>query len=217
MKNSFKTIWRSTTENAIWIFYAINTLFTVTDVILFYMTIITVVGMILYYVNAFLTLDDSADTPQERDALGLVLRKLWRITEANGIWLACGISAVFYLEGQLFIYSLIMTCFSFGLFYMYAYNTIEYAPIDVASIPPFSWRTFGKNLWTITEANILTVASTFSLLLFVTGQALVQTAIIVGIGFLLFYVDAYRAYLVPEEDEGSEATNLTVAPDDPSE
>lgn len=197
MNNSFKKIWRGTTENAIWIFYAINTLFTVTDHILFYMTIITVVGIILYYVNAFLTMDASTIVPTARDPFGLILRKLWLITEANGVWLACGISAVFYLEGQLFIYSLIMTLLSFVLFYTYAYSTTEYVPIDFASLPPFAVRTFIKNLWAITENNILTIAATLSLLLFVTGQAFVQTAIIVGIGSLLFYINAYRAYLVP--------------------
>lgn len=200
MNNSFKKIWQSTTENAIWIFYAINTLFTVTDNILFYMTIITVVGIILYYVNTFSTMDASAPEPTARDPLGLLLRKLWLITEANGVWLACGISAVFYLEGQLFIYSLIMTLLSFVLFYIHAYSTTEYVPIDFASLPPFTLRTFGENLRAITENNILMIASTLSLLLYVTGQAFVQTAIIVGIGSILFYVNAYRAYLVPNTD-----------------
>lgn len=208
MPNSFRKIWRSTTENAIWIFYAINTLFTVTDHILFYMTIITVVGMFLYYVNAFLTGEASSDTTP-RDSFAVVTHKLWRITEANSVWLACGISAVFYLEGQIFIYSLILTLLSFVLFYTHAYSTTEYAPINFASLPKFTWRSFGKNLWAITESNILTVAGTLSLLLFVTGQAFVHTAIIVFVGFILFYIDGYRAYLVPvadnNADEGSSA------------
>jgi hypothetical protein len=110
---------------------------------------------------------------------------------------------VFYLEGMLFIYSLIMTLLSFVLFYTYAYETTEYVPIDYASLPPFTWRTFGKNLWAITENNILTIAATISLLLFVTGEAFVQTAIIVVVGTILFYVNAYRAYLVPDTNATS--------------
>jgi hypothetical protein len=192
-------IWRSTTENAIWIFYAINTLFTVTDTILLYMTIITVVGMILYYVNAFITLEDtSADEAgaQRIDWL-LFLRKIWRITEANGIWLACGVSAIFYLEGMLFIYSTIMTIIGFGLFYIYAYQTTElYDPATMQL--RHDMRTIAQNLWKITEANILTVAGTISLLLFVTGSALVSTSVFVGIGFVMFYIDAYRLILSEE-------------------
>jgi hypothetical protein len=192
-------IWRSTTENAIWIFYAINTLFTVTDTILLYMTIITVVGMILYYVNAFITLEDtSADEAgaQRIDWL-LFLRKIWRITEANGIWLACGVSAIFYLEGMLFIYSTIMTILGFGLFYIYAYQTTELYDPATMQLRHDS-RTIAQNLWKITEANILTVAGTISLLLFVTGSALVSTSVFVGIGFVMFYIDAYRLILSEE-------------------
>lgn len=205
---SLSTIWRSTTENAIWIFYAINTLFTVTDTILMYTTIITVVGMILYYVNAFLTMEETASDEERAQGIDwlLFVRKIWRITEANGIWLACGVSAIFYLEGMLFIYSTIMTILGFGLFYIYAYQTTElYDPATMQL--HHDMRTIAKNLWKITEANILTVAGTISLLLYVTGSALVSTSIFVGLGFVLFYVDAYRLIL------SEEATSTTDADD----
>jgi hypothetical protein len=217
ISSTVKKIWRSTTENAIWIFYAINTLFSVTGTALLYMTIITVVGMIIYYANAFMTLDDAVYTKSEPDSWGLFARKIWRITVANGIWLACGISVIYYLTGPLLQYSLIMTILGFGLFYMYAYETLEYVEIDYSSLPVVSWHIFGQRLWEITEANILTIGGSLSLLLYVTNKALIQTTIFVSIGMVLFYMDAYRAYLVPDYPDAESShdnSSDTVKPDE---
>lgn len=196
MNASINKLWWSTTKNAIWIFYAVNMLFSVSDIMLLYLTILTGVGMAMYYINAFSTLDAVASDTQVRDSWGLFARKVWDITQANGLWLACGISAIFYLEGRLFIYSSIMTTLGFGLFYVYAYKTSTYTPLQREHVPPFSWGTFAKRLWRITEANILSIASTISLLLYVSGYALIQTAIFVSIGLILFYMHAYRSALI---------------------
>jgi len=216
MIRSFKQIWQRTTENAIWICYAIAMIFSMSGNEQLYMSLITVGGLLLYYYDAITSPStpsepfdtDTSDVPTNRASFGLVVRKLWRITEANGIWLAMGISAIYYLEGPLFIYTTIMTIIGFGLFYVYAYQTLEYVPIDFSALPAFSWRTFAKNMWNITESNILTIASSLSLMLYVAGKALVLTTIFVSIGFVLFYIDAYRVYLLPTDDESPEVSPI---------
>ena len=204
MNASVKKFWYGTILNATTIFCAIATLFSVNGTILFYLSLITAAGLILYYYEAVTTepqrsteSDSSAVAPGS-DNGALIARKLWRITEANGIWIAMSVCTIYALEGTLAIITICFTVLGFALYYIYSYPTIELHIIDFAALPPFSWRTFAKNMWTITEANALTVAGSLSLLLYVSGQALMYNALFVTVGFVLFYIDAYRPYLKPE-------------------
>lgn len=194
MNATLKKFWRTTTENAIWIFYTINALFSVSDVVLLYMTTITIIGVILYYANALITLSLEPNMRHTRDSWQIILDRLWRITEANGLRLTMSISAIFYLEGQLFTNALIMTLISFILFYTYAYETMPYLPAHAVSKPQFNWGTFLRTLWSITELNVLIIVGALSLFLFVNDKTLPYTATAIGIGMVLFYRDEYRAY-----------------------
>lgn len=196
------TIWTSTTRNAVTIFNAINVLFTVSDVTFMLMTAVTVTGLLLYYYNAFRTLPkrEEGEGEEYHFDFGLFLRKIWRITEANGIFLSCGLAALFCLEGRIFYESTATTALGYGLFYTYAYQGIEvYDPADMKLTHTFS--EFMHNLWKITERNIFTVAATLSVLLYVSGTPLITTAICISFGFVLLYVDGYRLILSEEADD----------------
>lgn len=192
-------VWKSTGEHAIWIFYAINALLTVSDTTLLYLTILTALAIIVYYVNSlvikYATIDALSSAPWQID-WHLVWRKIVHITEANSIVFACGIAALSYLEDDLFVYSTILTSLGFTLHYIYSYTTVE--PHATPDTFPHSMATVLTNVWKITEQNILTVVGTASLLLYVTGQDLIETAVILGIGFVLFYIDQYKALLASE-------------------
>ncbi|MFM2309598.1 MAG: hypothetical protein RLY87_1720 [Chloroflexota bacterium] len=196
------TIWTSTTRNAVTIFNAINVLFTVSDVTFMLLTALTVTGLLLYYYNAFRTLPkrEEGEGEEYHFDFGLFLRKIWRVTEANGIFLSCGLAALFCLEGRVFYESTATTALGYGLFYTYAYQGIEvYDPKDMKLTHTFS--AFLHNLWKITERNIFTVAATLSVLLYVSGTPLITTAICISVGFVLLYVDGYRLILSEEADE----------------
>ena len=200
------TIWTSTTRNAVTIFNSINVLFTVSDTTRLLMMALTVTGLLLYYYNAFRTLpkQDDGEGEEYHFDVGLFLRKVWRVTEANGIFLSCGLAALFCLDGRIFWESLATTVLGYGLFYSYAYQGIEvYDPADM-KITHNAFAFLG-NLWKITERNIFTVAATISVLLYVSGTPLVTTAISISCGFVLLYVDGYRLILSEEADDRREA------------
>lgn len=161
------------------------------------MTIITFIGITLYYLNAILRHEPRTHTMPTRNSWRVMMHKLWYITQANGIYLAIGISAVFYLEGRLFINAVIMTIVGFSLFYIYAYETTPNPPYPQSDNSPFTWRTFLRSFWSITETNILFVAGAVSLLLYVTGKPLLYTAVCLAIGFVMFYRDAFATYYFP--------------------
>lgn len=197
MQSPYQRIWRSTTENAIWICYAINTLFSLNGTMLWNVTTLTVIGIVLYYVHGMQRREPVNDVKPARDTWRMVAQKLWHITQANGIYLAIGISAIFYLEGRLFVNAVIMTIIGYTLFYIYAYDTIQSLPQSQSETLPFAWRPFLRNFWSITEANILFLAGALSLLLYVTGKPLFYTALYLGIGFIMFYRDALATYSFP--------------------
>jgi len=205
--NAASTIWTSTTRNAVTIFNAINVLFTVSDTTLFLMMALTVTGLLLYYYNAFRTLPkrEEGEGEEYHFDFGLFLRKVWRITEANGIFLSCGLAALFCLEGRIFYESAATTALGYGLFYTYAYQGIEvYDPAEMKlthTLPAFL-----HNLWKVTERNIFTVAATISVLLYVSGTPLITTALCISFGFVLLYVDGYRLILSEEADERKAAS-----------
>lgn len=200
------TIWTSTTKSAVTIFNAINVLFTVSETTLQIMIAVTVTGLLLYYYNAFRTLPkrEVVEGEEYHFDFGLFMRKIWRVTEANGIFLACGLAALFCLEGRIFYESAATTALGYGLFYAYAYQGIEvYNPADMKlthTVPAFF-----RNLWKITERNIFTVAATISVLLYVSGTPLITTAICISIGFILLYVDGYRLILSEEAEDRKDA------------
>lgn len=192
-------IWKSTGEHAIWIFYAINALLTVSDTTLLYLTIITALAIIIYYVNSLFVRYRTSDidiASRWRVDWGIFWRKIQHITESNSIVFACGIAALSYLDGQLFINSTILTSLGFTLHYIHSYTVVE--PHTLPDTFPHSLAMVLTTIWQITEEHILTVIGTASLLLYVTGTALIETAIILGIGFVLFYVDQYKAILASE-------------------
>jgi len=202
------TIWTSTTRNAVTIFNAINVLFTVSQTTLHLMSAMTITGLLLYYYNAFRSRpkQEEGESEEYHFDFGLFLRKIWRITEANGIFLSCGLAALFCLSGSIFWESLATTTIGYGLFYAYSYQGIEvFDPADMHM--PHSIPEFLHNIWKITERNIFTVAATLSVLLYVSGTPLITTAISISFGFVLLYVDGYRLILKEEADERREATS----------
>lgn len=198
-KRILALIWKSTSEHAIWIFYAINALLTVSDTTLLYLTIITGLAIIIYYVNFLFVryrTSDTAMTSNWHMDWGVFWRKIQHITESNSIVFACGIAALSYLDGQLFINSTILTSLGFTLHYIHSYTVTE--PHPQPATFPHTFPMVITTIWKITEQNILTVIGASSLLLYVTGTALIETAIILSIGFVLFYIDQYKAMLASE-------------------
>lgn len=192
-------LWKSTGEHAVFIFFAINALLTVSDTTLLYLTIMTLLAILLYYVNTlFIRYRENPPPPVEWDDIDwhLVLRKVQHITEANSMTFAGGIAALSYLDGTLFVYSTILTSVGFTLHYIYSYTMTKPHPQPAQF--PHSLRTVLANLWQITLKNIFTVVGTIALLLYVTGSTLVQTVVILGIGFALFYVNQYRILIAEE-------------------
>lgn len=198
-KRILALIWKSTGEHAIWIFYAINALLTVSDTTLLYLTIITALAITIYYVNSLFTkLTGSTQSIPTKWTFDwrVSLHKIQHITAENGIVFACGIAALSHLDGQLFINSTILTSLGFTLHYINSYTEVE--PYPQPDTFPHDVRMIVATIWRITEQNILTVIGTSSLLLYVTGMALIETAVILGIGFVLFYIDQYKAILADE-------------------
>ena len=208
MKTALRIIWQSTTENATYICTALFTLLFVSGKTLLAMGALTVLSFVLYYygaikANASHTSEES--TPDATPAFDtrLFLRKIWRITVTNAIWIAMAFAAIYWVQGVFVTYTIIVTIVSYVLYYIYAYRTMEYVEIDYSALPPFSWRTFAKNMWEITTKNILTIVSVISLVLYVAGKALFVTTILVIVGLVFFYIDAYRAYLLPKDEESA--------------
>lgn len=192
-------LWKSTGEHAVFIFYAINALLTVSDTTLIYLTIMTLLAILLYYFNTlFIRYRENPPPPIEWDDIDwyLVLRNVQHITESNSMTFAGGIAALSYLEGTLFIYSAILTSVGFTLHYIYSYTMTK--PHQRAPHFPHSFRTMLHNIWKITKNNIFTVVGTVVLLLYVSGNTFVQTVIIIGTGFILFFVNQYRILIADE-------------------
>lgn len=211
MKTTLRIIWQSTTENATYICAALFTLLFVSGKTLLVMGALTLLSFVLYYYGAIKANATQASEASEESApeekpdfdTGLFLRKLWRITVTNAIWIAMAFAAIYWVKGVFMTYTIIVTIVSYVLYYFYAYRTMEYVEIDYSALPPFSWRTFAKNMWEITAKNILTIVSVVSLVLYVAGTALFVTTILVVVGLAFFYVDAYRAYLLPTDEESA--------------
>lgn len=141
----------------------------------------------------------------------LTFTKIWRITCANALAIAGGISLLFFVEGHMYTIALWLTVISLAIFYYAAYRDFGDLEIKIPAPHPFIWQKFIARLWHITLENALWLLAGLTYLLFLTGPRMMVLTTITVVSFVLMYIDAYRELLLTEQ-RGDTNTPDTMRP-----
>jgi predicted RND superfamily exporter protein len=122
-------IWRITTANALAITGGLSLLNFAEDHVYTNAILLTVISLVVFYYASYRDFGElvlpSPDAPVKPWSWHVFLRRMWKITLGNVLWIFAGLTYIFFVVGVSMIYLTTLTLIGFVMMYIDAYRVME--------------------------------------------------------------------------------------------
>ena len=131
----------------------------------------------------------------------LIAYKLWRIITAKSLEITGSLAILLFAPNDVWLIAL-----SFVIIGLLVYGVNAYVELDELTLPersdaPWNWKTWRRRVLRITLDNGFWILTGTTFVLFVTGLTLIWMSLLTVTGYVLMYVEQYRAMEEKEQQQ----------------